>query len=299
MVIVEEPQPRTVRTARGRIVGYYEFGDRAGAPVIALHGTPGSGAGFAWTDDAARTRGLRVIAPDRPGIGYSDRFESSGRLVVAHYADELVAFADALELERFPVLGYSGGAPYALAAAERRPDRVRAAAIVSGAGQIGEWATLDDYEAADRQLTQLSLYAPALARATFAATAFLTRVAPSVALRLVEHDLSESDREVIKTFPSPRAALALFTHAFMLRADGVVADYAALGRKWGFRVENIGVPVRLWHGTGDPVVPIRHSEALCARVPGARLVPWERAGHLAIIARIGEVLDGLIELTGE
>src|SRR5205823_3210464 len=61
------PPARTLVTNEGRTVGYYEFGDPDGVPVFALHGTPASGAGFVWADDAAREIGVRLIAPDRPG----------------------------------------------------------------------------------------------------------------------------------------------------------------------------------------------------------------------------------------
>ena len=64
------PDPREV-PVDGRIVGIYEYGDPAGAPVMVLHGTPACGAGFAWADDPARERGLRLVAPDRPGVGLS------------------------------------------------------------------------------------------------------------------------------------------------------------------------------------------------------------------------------------
>ena len=76
-------------------------------------------------------------------------------------------------------------------------------------------------------------------------------------------------------------------------AGGVVDDYAALGRGWGFAVEDITVPVHCWHATDDPIVPVQHSEELARRIPGARLTRWDGAGHLAIVDRIGEVLDVL------
>jgi pimeloyl-ACP methyl ester carboxylesterase len=292
--LVEAPESRTVRTADGRVTGYYEYGDPAGTPVVALHGTPACGAGFAWADQRAQARGIRLLAPDRPGVGDSSPWEPGRGAIVDDYPPRLRAFADALGLGTFPVIGYSGGGPYALAAAEALPDRVAAAAVVSGAGQVGEWASVDDFESTDRRLTQLAHRIPTLAGAVLSLSARAARVAPKTSLRFAQIEMSAPDRAVMATFPSARAALAVFTQSCRRGAAGVVDDYAALGRRWGFPVDTITVPVRCWHATADPIVPIRHTEELVRRIPGAQLSLWEGEGHLAIVEHIGEVLDALI-----
>ena len=292
--LVEAPESRTVRTADGRVTGYYEFGDPRGTPVVALHGTPACGAGFAWAEQPARARGVRLLAPDRPGIGESSPWEPGQGAIVDDYPPMLRAFADALGLSTFPVIGYSGGGPYALAVADALPDRIAATAVVSGAGQVGEWATVDDFESTDRRLTRLAHRIPALAGAVLSVSARAARVAPKTALRFAQIEMSASDRAIMAKFPSARAALAVFTQSCPRGTAGVVDDYAALGRRWGFRVEKIAVPVHCWHATADPIVPLRHTEELVRRIPGARLSLWEREGHLAIVEHIGEVLDALI-----
>jgi pimeloyl-ACP methyl ester carboxylesterase len=290
------PQPRTVRTATGRTVGYYDFGDPDGEPVVALHGTPASGAGFVWADTMARERRLRLIAPDRGGVGLSDVVAHNGRPTVAAYASELFAFADALDLESFLLLGYSGGGPYALAVAHAERTRIRGLALVSCAGQVGVWATRGEFDSTDRMLTRLALRAPALARATVAASAWMVRTAPAIAARIAENDMPDSDREVMSLFPSSRAALGVFSQAVLRGTDGIIADYVALAHPWGFPVEEVRVPVRMWHGDDDVSVPYRHSEELVSRVPKASLTTWPGEGHLAIIPHGREVLDGLLSL---
>jgi pimeloyl-ACP methyl ester carboxylesterase len=288
------PSPRTLRIASGRTVGYYEFGDAAGVPVFALHGTPASGAGFAWADDRAHARGVRLVAPDRPGVGRTDRTPLGLKFEIRDYPEELAATADALGIERFRVLGYSGGGPYALAVAHALPDRVLATAVVSGSGQIGAWASVRDFAPTDRRMTRLSIYAPAIARAALVVSARATRIMPRLSAWLATAELSPTDRTVMKKFTSPQAALALFTRATERTTHGTLVDYAALARRWHFEVTEITVPVRAWHATDDPLVPVRHSEALVVRVPGAEIVRWPGEGHLAIIDRVGEVLDWLV-----
>lgn len=294
--VVERP-PAEVRTAAGRVVTYYEYGDRDGTPVIAMHGTPACGAGFAPFDGPARERGIRLLAPNRAGIAGSTRLPARAKAQVRDYVPDLVAFADAVGVDNFSALGYSGGAPYALAVAHAEPERVHATAIVSGAGNVGAWASLSDYHPSDRSISKLALRAPVMAHVALATSATLARVAPRVSVWFARREMAPPDRAVVARYPSARAAVALFTEAFSGGGAGIVDDYAALSRPWGFDVTEIRVPVHCWHATADRVVPLDHSRALHERVPRAGLTTWDGEGHLAVILRSGEVLDGLLELT--
>jgi pimeloyl-ACP methyl ester carboxylesterase len=291
------PPPRTVRLANGRTVGYYEFGAPNGTPVLAMHGTPASGAGFSWADGRARARGVRLVAPDRPGVGRTDRPARGHAYRIGDYPPELAATADALGIEQFGVLGYSGGGPYALAVTHALPTRVVATAVVAGSGQMGAWATIKDFAPTDRRMTRLSVHMPSVARAALAISARGCRLFPRTSALLANMELSPTDRAVMRKFASARAALALFTRATERTSFGALVDYAAAAYPWDFDVESIAVPLRAWHATDDPLVPIRHSEALVARVPGAELVRWPGEGHLAVIDRVGEVLDWLAATT--
>src|SRR6266536_1812907 len=118
---------RTSRPARSLSLAYTHYGDPNGQPVMYFHGWPGSRLEAELVSGEARTAGALVIAVDRPGMGGSD-FQRGRRLL--DWADDVVALADALQLERFAVLGVSGGGPYALACAHAIPQRVSAAATV-------------------------------------------------------------------------------------------------------------------------------------------------------------------------
>jgi len=290
------PEPRVVRAAAGHDVGYYEFGDPDGAPLVALHGTPASGAGFVWADTPAKERNLRLIAPDRPGVGLSDRVAHNGSPVVAEYPNGLFGALDALGIDDFMLLGYSGGGPYALAAAHARPERIRGLTLVSCAGQVGEWASIDEFDHTDHLVTRLAQRVPAAARALVWSSVQVTRLAPATSARLARVDMSTSDRAVMEHFPSPRVALAVFTQAVLRGAGGVVDDYRALARPWEFPVEEVTLPTHLWHATDDVNVPFHHTEALAARLPHAELTAWPGEGHLAVIQHAAEVLDGVVAL---
>jgi pimeloyl-ACP methyl ester carboxylesterase len=274
----------------GSVVGVYEYGDPTGAPVMVFHGTPACGAGFAWADASARDRGLRLIAPDRPGVGLSSRIPS---WAIADYPAQVIALADALDLERFSVWGYSGGGPYAVACAALLPDRVTTTAVAAGMGQVGVWATIDESEKTDRQMLHLSTTHPAVARLLLSISGRGARISPKIAMRSFEQQLDESDREVVLGLGPPNEVMTLFTQAFLRGAYGVVADYAAIARPWGFDVESIESPLQLFHGDADTMVPLRHSEELAKRVPTAQLTVWPGAGHLGTIKHVDDVLDSL------
>jgi pimeloyl-ACP methyl ester carboxylesterase len=281
------PSPREVRV-EGRTVGVYEYGDPSGTPVMVFHGTPACGAGFTWADAPARERGLRLIAPDRPGIGLSSR-NASHR--IGDYPVEVHALADALGVGQYAVWGYSGGGPYAVACAAFPAGRVTSVTVAAGMGQMGVWAGADDFEKTDRQMLGLVTKHPAVARVLLGTSARVARISPKVALKSFEAQLTPSDRTVAETLGPPEEALALFTQAFLRGARGVVADYAAIARPWGFDVADITVPMAIFHGDADAMVPLRHSEALAERVPGAALTIWPGEGHLGTITHVGDILD--------
>jgi pimeloyl-ACP methyl ester carboxylesterase len=120
--------------ADGRRLHWHEFGDPVGAPVLYTAGTPVSGLGGATYDATARTAGLRWISPDKPGYGSSDYQRKRS---VSGWSDDLAALAGHLGLDRFALVGESGGVPFTLTAAHRLADRVSVVALIASGGPIG------------------------------------------------------------------------------------------------------------------------------------------------------------------
>jgi pimeloyl-ACP methyl ester carboxylesterase len=284
------PEPRTVTVGSGRTVGLYEYGNPTGQPVMVFHGVPACGAGFVFADEPARERRLRLIAPDRPGVGLSTAFDG---WTVGSYPSMVTEFADALDIDRFAVWGYSGGGPYAVACAAAVGERVSRAAISAGMGQVGVWAEDDDFEKSDRQMLAMARTRPGLARTIMAVTSRLARMSPKSATKSFAKQLSESDRAVIDTLGTPAEAMALYTQAFLRGARGVIDDYRAIGQPWGVDLAAITAPVKVFQGDADPMVPVRHSQELAQRVRGAELVIWPGEGHLATVTHVREILDFL------
>src|SRR6266508_5640095 len=122
---------RELRLADGRTLAYAEYGRPDGQPIIYCHGSPSlrvEGDLFLHSATLADL-GLRVIVPDRPGMGRSD-FQPGRRIV--DWPSDVLELARALEFDTFAVLGSSGGAPYAAACGALIPDRVRIVGLLGG-----------------------------------------------------------------------------------------------------------------------------------------------------------------------
>jgi pimeloyl-ACP methyl ester carboxylesterase len=283
-----------VRLPDGRHVAIASHGDPQGRPLFLFHGTPGSRLGLHYVDGPAKRRGVRVVCPDRPGVG---RSAPHPERIIPDYADDVGALADALGFERFAVLGYSGGAPYALACGARLPERVSAVGIVAGAGPHDRPGSREGCSKSDLMLLDLSLRRPLLARLMMFGWAKVARFAPSVALKSLAEDASEPDRRFLEEGVHKRGAaevMSLFSEVFRQGSSGVVLEYRLYGRPWGFSFEEVSVPVRLWHDEEDLVVPVHHAEDLASRLPDAKLHKLRATGHFSIQQHYGTMLDTLL-----
>src|ERR1700733_4828378 len=109
---METIETNTIPLNDGRLLEYASYGDAGGLPALFFHGFIGSHHQAAFAHEAARRHGLRLIAPNRPGVGRSTLKE---RRCLEECVPDVAQLADALGLDRFAVVGVSGGAPYALA----------------------------------------------------------------------------------------------------------------------------------------------------------------------------------------
>jgi pimeloyl-ACP methyl ester carboxylesterase len=278
-----------VRVSAGRELCWAQWGDPDANAVVYCHGLPGSRRDLESPelDGLVAAAGKRLVAVDRPGFGGST-FQR-GR-TIDDWATDVVAVTAELRIDRFAVLGYSSGGPYALACALGFPERVSAAVLVSAAAPVDYPRWREGTGRADRLMMRVSRLAPPLARLGVAAARRQARRRPEAFSRQFDRELSPSDRAV-HADPVVREALrALFLDATRKGVAGVVYDYALSARPWGAPLEHVTVPVRLFHGDDDHVVPLHHAEWYAGRIPGARLEVWSGAGHLHTPERWGEAL---------
>jgi pimeloyl-ACP methyl ester carboxylesterase len=280
--------------ADGRSLDVDVSGPEGGTPLVVHHGTPGERTHYPPFAEAAATRGLRYVSSSRPGYGGSSR--QPGR-AVADCAADTAAVLDQLGARRCYTVGASGGGPHALACAALLPNRVRACATVAGIAPFGADG-LDFLDGMGRENHEE--FGAALAGPT-QLQAYLEREARTFA-EVTGEQLAAALGDLVSAVDV--AALTGEFAAYLARslrgavADGVWGwfdDDMAFTRPWGFGLDGVGVPVVVWQGGQDRMVPFAHGEWLVAHLPSARarLLPGE--GHLSIaVAKFGEMVDELL-----
>ncbi|MGQ4554896.1 alpha/beta fold hydrolase [Halobellus sp. GM3] len=269
------PEPSTTTAADGRQIAYATYGDPDGTPVVFLHGTPGSRRLGALFHADARERGVRILAPDRPGYGRSSPRPLSG----VREAGPLVrALLDDAGVERAGIIAFSGGSPFALAAAATCPERVRRVDSVAGVAPPG---STDDLPIVQRLLSGLATRAPSLLAGLLRGQAVLARrLDPSF---VVAQYTTGGDEAV----PDAVASVVRddFLEAFARTRAGVVTEFRLTAAEWGIDFEEVDADVRLWHGDDDTNVPIDGVRRLRDRLPSADLRVLEGADHLGTLLR--------------
>jgi pimeloyl-ACP methyl ester carboxylesterase len=288
------PEPIFFPMPDGGVIAGEESGDPAGAPVFFFHGWPASrlqGAGFG---PAARELGIRIIALDRPGVGCSS-FREGRRLV--DWPPVVGEVSRQLGLERFRVIGISGGGPYALVSAWGLPEQVEAAAVVCGAPPIPAGDIPPEFFLVYRWMLRLYRRWPRVLRSFFSLARPLARQAPPMWLVLsFLRVVSRADYEALRDREVYAGTFECYQEAWRGSAVGVAVDGELYAEPWGFAPEETQVPVRLWHGSADRNFAAPLAEALGARIPGCvtRIIPGE--GHYSLPFRhASEILKDLLQ----
>lgn len=277
---VQLPDGRVLRVLDAGAPAHVDAGGAHSAAPPALvwhHGSPHTGALYEPLLGAAAERGIRLVSYARPSYGGST--PQPGREVASAAAD-VAAVADALGLERFAVMGTSGGGPHALACAALLPERVTGVVTLAGPAPYTE---AFDWFAGMRSPGALRAAREGRpARAEFA-------------------EREEFDPEVF--VPADWAALegrwaavlADVQRSGEFGGDGLIDDDVALAAPWGFDVTEVAAPTLLVHGELDRMVPRRHASWLLSRIPNAKL--WARLddGHVSVLDVVPDAMDWLLE----
>lgn len=271
----------------GRRLSYRQFGTPDGLPLLALHGTPGSRLKFALAGEIAQRQGIRLIAPDRWGYGATDRHLAPS---LPAYAHDMVALLGHLDIERFAILGVSGGGPYAAAVAAMCGDRVAALALAAPVGPIaGE---------ADVEMTAFHRFcfgglarSPSMVAAVFGAFRAILGLSPGLAMRIAMLRAAPADRHLMARADIRDRLGATFVEGLRPGAQGPVCDLALFGRPWQVDLESVRAPSRLWLGTVDRNVPLTAARRLAERIPGCALVELPGEGHMWVADNYATVLE--------
>ncbi|MGO9225768.1 alpha/beta fold hydrolase [Mycobacterium sp.] len=298
--VARAPKPRAegrFYLPNGRRLGFAEYGDPAGEVVLWFHGTPGGRRQFPQAGRrAAEQLGLRVVAVERPGTHLSDPHPYE---TVAQWATDMAFVADALGAQRLAVVGLSGGGPYALACGAVPPLAGRVAAVgVLG----GVTPTVGPEACAIGAIDLTRRFAPLLSRLRWPLSALVSGlVLPALPFGHYGYlaytaTTKAGDRRVLA---DPEME-PMFLDDLVVLSGGrfwaVVDDIRLFGRDWGFRLADVKVPVRWWHGDTDPIVPLDAARCAVSHLPDAELVLRPEESHLGGVAAADEVLGYVRQL---
>lgn len=272
----------------GRMLGYTEYGAPEGVPIFYFHGFSGSRLDYLIFDDgeAATEANARIIAADRPGYGLSS-FQRGRRIL--DWPDDVTALADALRIERFAVLGISGGGPYAAACAFKIPGRLSATGIVSGMGPPGTPGMKDGASWTLPGTPSL------IRRFVLILTSMGLQRDPDQFMSRSLETFSEPDRRLLEQPDLAQVFVEGLQEAFSAGISGANRDATLYARPWGFQLEDISAEVHLWHGGQDANVPISVGHAVAHAIPRCNATFFEEEGHLTLACnRVKEVLGRLV-----
>lgn len=286
---------KTINLKDGRSLGYAEAGDPIGKPVLYFTGGTISGLFVQTLHPIAEQASVRLISPDRPGIGQSD-FKPQRALL--DWPADVCELADELELERFAVVSESGGSPYAAACALKIPQRLTGAAIVAGTSPFDAPGVLQAMPAHNRATLLLLQRVPAwLLRLIYQPTVAATRRNPEkLRSQLLQTGkwMPAVDRAIFTRPEFQQALLEAFCVAFQQGARGPVEDLKLCAQSWGQWLKDIPIDVQIWHGEADTNAPLAMARYMQNAIPQSRAMFIPGEGHVSLMHNHGLEIFGTL-----
>ncbi len=268
----------SVTLSDGRVLAFEDYGDPAGFPVLSFHGGLSSRLDAAPAHEAALAMGVRLVSPDRPGMGLST-FQRGRQLT--DWPADVEHLARALGMDRFAVMGWSAGGPYAAVCAAKLTRRVTAAALLSSSVPLDLYGTTRGLSMEDRVLLALSRHTPRLASTVMKIS--IVNASNARLLRAAMRAFPPADQTFLTEWGPPDHALDFVREAVRQGTEGCVLDYRIFGDPWGFGLEEIRVPVQIWEGSDDRTGPPDYREFLRRRIPQATVTVVGGEGHLSLL----------------
>ncbi|OAI58067.1 hypothetical protein AYO49_01430 [Verrucomicrobiaceae bacterium SCGC AG-212-N21] len=281
-----------ITLSSGRKLGYAEYGDPQGVPMFYFHGWPSSRLQGEILDELGKKRGIRVIAPDRPGIGLSEL--QPGRTLL-DWPRDLSELAKHLGWEQFHAVGVSGGGPYVLACAHALPDRLLSAGVICGA------PPLRDVGSRDLMWTyRLALWGqrhvPLLLAPGFMVAGQIMRLPPnSAVIRSFLNKLGQRDQLAMSNLKNFRILMESGRVALRSGTRCLSDDGNIYSSDWGIDLGTVNYPIRYWHGGLDKNIPPGLVGKFVQKIPGAKLRILEEDGHYSLaMLRNEEIVETLL-----
>jgi pimeloyl-ACP methyl ester carboxylesterase len=286
---------KTINLSDGRTLGYAEYGDSLGFPVFYFHGGQESRLSSAFMDSTAKELGIRILAPDRPGIGLSS-FQDNRTFI--DWGEDVNEMADFLGIKTFSIFGLSGGAPHVLSCLVHNPDRIIHASIVSGATPYNYRKSLKGMWFPVKVLHWLANMKSDDKLRKYIQKDFNGLINnPEKRMKQFQKFLPKPDRELMKSHPQYGWEFIQGSiESYKQGIDGVVQEWKLYVKDWGMDLGNIEHPVTLWYGTKDKMAPIARGHYYSEQIPHSELKLINNEAHFSLIRNhLTEILKDLIK----
>lgn len=280
---------QTIQLKDGRVLGYAEYGDLKGKPLMFFHGWPDSRYSFAKIEPIASRLHIRVIAPDRPGYGLSD-WQPDRKLL--NWPDDVVELADYLKINKIATLGVSGGGPYAAVCAYKIPERLTRVGIVVGLAPTWLPGMFDGVKGIAKFGWENFGRYPLLRKVS----TFLHFVNSRVGLSLGLHRFffgAKIDRKIFASQEMRPMLARSYKEAFRQGYRGPELDLQLYTTNWGFDTRKIQAITYLWYGADDQNVSVNSGKYYAKNIRGSKLTVYPGEGHLVSVTHAEEILKTL------
>ena len=282
---------KSVKLSDGRSLSFARFGDPSGKPVFYFHGFPGSRLEPQSNHDAFLKAGIQLLALDRPGIGHSTR---KNKRKLLDWPDDVVEIAKILKLEKFSILGVSGGGPYALACARAIPGYLNKVTVACGLGPIDAPNATSGMMLSNRVLFRYGkFFPPVLHLSTFLMVRQLSSK-PAKGLKKFVEGLPEPDRLVLSKTDAQDFVAASAVEGVRQGSGPLLEEIGIYSRSWGFKLEDLNVPVSLFQGEVDIDVPASMARHQASLIPDCEINLYPDDGHFSLLVNhIDEIIASL------
>jgi pimeloyl-ACP methyl ester carboxylesterase len=277
-----------VRVSGNRQLAYRATGPVRGFPILFFHGLAESRLTTHPDGSILSELGIRLIAIDRPGVGLSD---AHPRRRLLDWPTDIAMLADHLGCPKFAIIGHSAGAPYVAACAYAMPERILSASIVSGICPFSFRLLRPMLTSKFCKIGVPLFCVPAITRpAIWAGIKYARPRVRRIYERHLAH-LGEADRDAMADPALKDMRILSLLEAVRQGPEGLCEDIVLLRRSWGFAIEEIKFPIRVWHGDLDKIVDISFGRELLRLIPDSRAEFRSGIGHNVLFSHWRQIIS--------
>ena len=281
---------QTLQLPDGRKLGFAEYGAPDGRPVLFFHGSPSSRLFHHPNENIAIASRARIISIDRPGYGLSS-FKPGRKLI--DWPDDIKTMADALGLDCFAVAGISAGGPYVAACAYKIPSQIKNATIISGVGPTDTITSTKKLYRKRQIAITLARKAPWMLRPLIWWFQNPQRN-PERYFRKTFEESSLPDQKILSQPEIKSMLISNWLEGTRQGVRGFAWEGVILAHPWGFRLEEIDIPVNIWHGDADVSMPLSMAKQIANTISNCNLKVIQKEGHFLFFKFWEEILCNIL-----